>query len=52
MQARRNKSLEVIGDGLRDAWRDVVDSPLPARIRHLLEELHRKEREVRPDRAK
>jgi len=43
MQARRDRSLELIGDGLRDIWRDVVASPLPDRIRHLLEELRRRE---------
>jgi hypothetical protein len=43
MQPRRDKSLELIGDGLRHFWRDVVVSPLPDRIQHLLEELQRRE---------
>jgi hypothetical protein len=46
MQARDNKSLDVIGDGLRNVWRDVVASPMPERIGRLLEELRRREREV------
>jgi hypothetical protein len=49
MQPRRDKSLELIGDGLRDFWRDVVVSPLPDRIQRLLEELQRKEDEGRAE---
>ncbi len=41
MQPRRDKSLELIGDGLRHFWRDVVVSPLPGQIQRLLEELQR-----------
>jgi hypothetical protein len=46
MRARDNKSLDVIGDGLRNVWRDVIASPLPERIGRPLEELRRREQEV------
>jgi hypothetical protein len=47
IQSRRDRSLELIGEGLRDFWRDVVVSPLPDRIQRLLEELQRREDEGR-----
>ena len=45
MRARNDKSLDVIGNGLRDTWRELVASPLPERIRRLLDELDRTEEE-------
>jgi hypothetical protein len=54
MPPRRDKSLELIGDGLRHFWRDVVVSPLPDQIQRLLEELQRKDegRAKAPHRSK
>jgi hypothetical protein len=41
MRARNDKSLDVIGNSLRDTWRELVASPLPERIQRLLDELDR-----------
>jgi hypothetical protein len=43
MRARNDKSLDVIGNTLRDTWRELVASPLPERIQRLLDELDRTE---------
>ena len=45
MRARNDKSLDVIGNSLRDTWRELVASPLPERIQRLLDELDRTEDE-------
>jgi len=45
MRARNDKSLDVIGNSLRDTWRELVASPLPDRIQRLLDELDRTEDE-------
>jgi len=47
MRARNDKSLDVIGNSLRDTWRELVTSPLPERIQRLLDELDRTEEEPR-----
>jgi hypothetical protein len=39
MRTRSDKALDMIGSGLREAWRDIVAAPLPERIRHLIEQL-------------
>jgi len=39
MYPRDDKSLDLIGKALRDAWCDLVISPLPERIVQLLDEL-------------
>jgi len=46
MRARNDKSLDVIGNSLRNTWRELVASPLPERIRRLLDELDRTEDEA------
>jgi hypothetical protein len=50
MYPRDDKSLDLIGKALRDAWCDLVISPLPERIARLLEELGRAEK-IPPQRA-
>jgi hypothetical protein len=39
MRTRSDKALDMIGSGLREAWRDTVAAPLPERIRQLVEQL-------------
>jgi hypothetical protein len=39
MRTRSDKALDMIGNGLRDAWRDIIAAPVPERIRHLIEQL-------------
>ncbi len=48
MRARNDKSLELIGNRLRDAWRDLVTAPLPDRIQDLLEALRRMDGHIPP----
>jgi hypothetical protein len=46
MQARTDKSLDIIGKTLRHTWGDLLSAPLPERICRLLEELERMEKEA------
>src|SRR5262249_45671196 len=52
MRARNDKSLDVIGNSLRDTWRELVASPLPERIQRLLDELARTEGKPRKEVAR
>ena len=44
MPLTSEKPLDLIGKKLRDEWHDLVKSPLPGRLRQLLEELERAEK--------
>ena len=44
MSVMSEKPRDLIGKKLRDEWRDLVKSPLPSRLRQLLDELERAER--------
>jgi hypothetical protein len=44
MPVMSEKPRDLIGKKLRDEWRDLVKSPLPSRLRQLLDELERAER--------
>jgi len=45
-------SLDLIGRRLRDAWRDLIASPLPARMRSLIDELRRSEDRTAKERTR
>ena len=51
MPLTSEKPLDLIGKKLRDEWHDLVRSPLPDRLRQLLDELERAEKapSQRPD---
>jgi hypothetical protein len=51
MPTRVDKPLDLIGRKLREEWRDLAVSPLPERLRLLLERLAQSEKPVvcRPD---
>ena len=51
MPTRVDKPLDQIGRRLREEWGDLADSPLPERLRLLLERLAQNEKPVahRPD---
>jgi hypothetical protein len=44
MPLTSEKPFDLIGKKLRDEWHDLVKSPLPGRLRQLLDELERAEK--------